>query len=497
MRRDVNSVGEEKVAESKRSARSVFGKYLEPVKKACMYAALPVFLTVAGCAAKNTDVKSSNDKAMQEKGLVAVEDVENDPVNSKDVKEVIEEVKKNCVELDEKTAKETYEKIKEKCGDDNNCFIKEAENMNICESNDVKGDKAEDTGLLEKSAVGGLLYILPNVPAEDLKGIKIVLNEKLANCGGKECEIPVKADSLLIRVEIDNENKDYIELKVAKVDEKGVYLDLGLKVLGKLSKSGPKYYRVNFGGGKAAVFADGHETALPEAFHHFDSVLAIAGAEKAEAKPSEKAGEATLILYMKGEVYGEMKMKTAVAMLAIKMGTPKYMMEKKVGYEPQLKKMIEPIKETEKIKPPRAHALIACVFEKGRCVEKAYEGDVLISLKEIGYRDPFEVAGVHVIGIEKVGKEGVELDVRMNKDPENPIRVELKYGEKKEIGEEQKLTITVKKAKKEDQVTFIIKQPKGYKKEPKMLELESKAIPMYGEEEPKKLAPLIKPEEKK
>jgi|GEM_PF-6219783 len=326
MRRDVNSVGEEKVAESKRSAKSVFGKYMEPVKKACMYAALPVFLTVAGCAAKNVDVKSSNDKAVQEKGLVAVEDVEKKSVAAKDekntveelvesaekirkeaveaVKEIVKEAKEKCGELDEKAAEEAYEKIREKCGDDNDCFLKEAESMNICESNDVKGDKSEDIGLLEKSAIDGLLYVLPNVPAEDLKGIKVVLNEKLANCGGEEkCEIPVKAGSLLVRVETDNENKAYIELKVAKVDEKGVYLDLAIKVFGVLSKSGPKYYRINFDGGKAAVFADGHEIALPEAFHHFDSVLAIADVEKAEAKSSGKKGEAKLILRMRDKAF--------------------------------------------------------------------------------------------------------------------------------------------------------------------------------------------------
>ncbi|NYZ76885.1 hypothetical protein H0O02_01060 [Candidatus Micrarchaeota archaeon] len=621
MKRHINDNERGNVAESKRPAKSVFGKYADTAKTVARYAVLPVALALAGCAGKNAEVKSAKDTKMA-----------------------------SAVEVAGKKA--GYDSEQKKMEEKIDAFL--------------------------KSAIAGTVYVALNVPENLLEGTKLMLNTELASCreqNKNSCEIKVKENSTLLHLEINNEYKDYVELKVAKVDKKGIYLDFNMSAMGEevnnvdytYLKEGEKvvakvprlkYYRVNFDGGVAGILADGTEVplgnkiAVPEhqeemsplmvavladgskmeiddirVLEILEQILSIVGAEKAEAKASEKEGEATLVLQMNSEEgYGEMKMKLEKKTLEAKAisgyGEMKMKLEKKVmkpksmysafvssdsnilsvkkgdevltinsadektgfvtltvkdidskgiiigmysevfmsepatgewrlnydgtvetvsisdgasaseakqlikdvfdivsfqtkpgkegeatlvlqmnseegyGEMKMVKKMmvadLEAISGYEEMKIiPRAHALIPCIFEKAKCMNNAYEGDVLLEIQSLGGSGAFEASGVSSIDIEKVGEKEVELKVNMLGEKPD-AHVTLKYGKTKKIGDKQKLKVTANKTDEEGQVKITIKEPDNYV--PKMLEkevLEMKQLqpqPLYGEPEEKKLA---------
>jgi hypothetical protein len=136
----------------------------------------------------------------------------------------------------------------------------------------------------------------------------------------------------------------------------------------------------------------------------------------------------------------------------------------KMGHTSNLEKYKAP--KLKLAKKTKAHKLITCEFRGGKCVEKAGEGDIFLETALVAFEQtPFEAAGVHAIAVKKVDKDGVELNVHMKGNASEPVLVKVEYGKAKKIGKDQKLTIIVKKTKKDDEVRVIIKQPKGYKKE--------------------------------
>ena len=129
---------------------------------------------------------------------------------------------------------------------------------------------------------------------------KLDLNEELVNCnkqGKHKCELTVKKDTTLAHIETNTKYNDYLDLRVAKVDDKGIYLSLEMQLFGEITQSGAEYYRINFDGGVTAILKNGKEVSNEKVDHVASKILSLVSS-KAEAKPSEKAGEAKLILHM-------------------------------------------------------------------------------------------------------------------------------------------------------------------------------------------------------
>ena len=263
----------EKVAGQKKPVRSnpkTFGK-----------AAAAVVLgtaLLAGCAAGKTDVKSSKDIGLQKEAPVVIEDIEEEKAYG----EINKKLEKP------KLLQENSESLKVEPEEPILFGSEKTEEKNWIEK------IVENTDKISK----GALLIEEDLDA--LKDMKVIANENLVECksqGESKCELTVKEDTVITRVETDS-GDNYSELKVAKVDDKGIYLSLETKVMDHIIKSNPKYYRVNFDGGVTAILSNGSEISNEEIDYSF-AMLMYPSSIKTEAKPSKKKGEAILVLDMK------------------------------------------------------------------------------------------------------------------------------------------------------------------------------------------------------
>jgi len=242
---------------------------------------------LAGCAAGKTDVKSSKDIGLQKEAPVVIEDIEEEKAYGEINKKL--EKPKLLQENSESLKVEPEEPIlfgSENCPEFN---------VGITSYNFI---------------ISNVLFGNSPVYNDSFKGEepKLKLNEELSNCikqARYKCELAVKKDTLLSHVETNNEHNDYMELKVAKVDDKGIYLSLEMQLFGEMTQSGAEYYRINFDGGVTAILKNGKEVSNEEIDHVASKILSLVGFN-AEAKPSKKKGEATIILDL-GMGYSEMK----------------------------------------------------------------------------------------------------------------------------------------------------------------------------------------------
>lgn len=310
MRRNVNQ------NERKGRIREIAGK----AGKFAATAVLVAGLAVAGCAGKNKKVETTMAKK------TAVTDTGNEKKMGALVKEITEEAGYTEEEVKVKMGYnpeiEKMKKIvseskavgygemkkelkKEKAPKPKGSEI-EAKEPNLVESESYEFNVGISTyNFITSTMLSGMpVYNYSFVGSE----VKLKLNEEFSNCikqARHKCELAVKKDTSLSHIETNNENNDYMDLKVAKVDDKGIYLSLEMQLMGETTQSGAaEYYRINFDGGVTAILKNGEEVSNEEVDHIVSKILSLVSFN-AEAKPSEKEGEATLILHMKG--YGEMK----------------------------------------------------------------------------------------------------------------------------------------------------------------------------------------------
>jgi hypothetical protein len=86
-----------------------------------------------------------------------------------------------------------------------------------------------------------------------------------------------------------------------------------------------------------------------------------------------------------------------------------------------------------------------CTFNTGSCANELNEGDRIF---DTGTHKVFEGAGLKSVFIDKVGDNEVKIRIYTKKNPVEPIMLELKFGETKEIGEGEKIKIRAEKGAK-------------------------------------------------
>ena len=96
-----------------------------------------------------------------------------------------------------------------------------------------------------------------------------------------------------------------------------------------------------------------------------------------------------------------------------------------------------------------------CNFNDGICTSSLSEGSIVYS--GIGGYELFEGAGLKSVLIDKIGKDEVKIKVRMEKNPEKPVKMKLKFGETAEIGEGEKLRVKAEKGDKPKTVEMTLK----------------------------------------